>query len=408
MRILYIHQYFRTPQDGGSIRSYHLAKGMVQAGHEVCMLTSHNKSNLKVTIIEGIKVVYLPVKYENRFGFIQRIWAFMAFVVMTYRYLRKNINFDLAYITSTPLTVGLLGIWLKKYRKLPYIFEVRDLWPEAPIQMGVIKNPLLKRILYQLEKRIYLHAEKIVALSPGMRNDIEQKIKKKPVHLVCNIADTQFFTPVKTKPKDLLVKFGCNEEFVISYFGAAGKVNSLEFLVNACAHLEKTSYTVKCLVMAEGSELENIKKLCADKQLSNISFFDFGGKNEVRELLNISDAVYVSFADLPVLGTNSPNKFFDGLAAGKLIIVNNRGWISELIEQHHCGIYADPHHPKQLVDKLAHFIREPELLFKFQKNSRQLATEFFDKEIQIEKVLKVIDPHHQKRDAKGNGISLTA
>ncbi len=153
MKILYIHQYFRTPEEGGAIRSYYLAKGMVDNGIEVEMITSHNKRYEEVKNIEGIKVHYLPVFYQNELGFGKRIIAFYRFMKLVRRKARAIKNVDLCYATSTPLTIGLSALKIKKELGIPYYFEVRDLWPEAPVQLGIIKNRFIKLYLERLEKK---------------------------------------------------------------------------------------------------------------------------------------------------------------------------------------------------------------------------------------------------------------
>jgi len=154
MKVLYIHQYFRTPEEGGAIRSYYLAKGMVDNGIKVELITSHNKPFAEVKYIEGIKVHYLPVFYDNNLGFIKRIFSFYKFMRLVAKKARSIKNIDICYATSTPLTIGVSALKIKKELKIPYYFEVRDLWPEAPVQMGIIKNRFIKSYLERLEKKV--------------------------------------------------------------------------------------------------------------------------------------------------------------------------------------------------------------------------------------------------------------
>jgi hypothetical protein len=144
MKILYIHQYFRTPEEGGAIRSYYLAKGLVENGIDVELITAHNEPVAVTKIIEGITVHYLPVYYDNEQGFFKRAYAFFKFMHQARKKARKIKGVDLIYATSTPLTIGLSALKIKQDQNIPYFFEVRDLWPEAPVQMGAIKNRLLK------------------------------------------------------------------------------------------------------------------------------------------------------------------------------------------------------------------------------------------------------------------------
>ena len=195
MKVIYIHQYFRTPEQGGAVRSYHLAKGLVQQGMEVEIITAHNQPSYDQRWIDGIKVHFLPVPYDQKFGFLRRTWAFLEFVKQSKSLLKKLSRPDLLYITSTPLTTGWIGLWAKRKMALPYIFEVRDLWPEAPIQVGAIKNPLLIRYLRGLEKKIYQEALSLVALSPGIATHLSQISPKQEVALIPNFSDLDRFFP---------------------------------------------------------------------------------------------------------------------------------------------------------------------------------------------------------------------
>ena len=139
MKIIYVHQLFKTPSEGGGIRSYYLAKELVENGHEVHMITTHNELNSKVSI-DGIQVHYLKVPYDNSFGFLRRLWAYGKFVLGARRKAKKIANADLAYVMTTPLTTGWIATWMKRKLGINYFFEVGDLWPDVPIEMGVIKN----------------------------------------------------------------------------------------------------------------------------------------------------------------------------------------------------------------------------------------------------------------------------
>jgi glycosyltransferase involved in cell wall biosynthesis len=388
MRIIYLHQYFRTPEQGGAIRSYHLAKALVQAGHEVDMITAHNHASYRYEEIEGIRVHYLPVYYENNLGFAGRLFSFIRFMYLAYRRASTVAPADLCYATSTPLTIGLVALWLKRFRKIPFYFEVRDLWPEAPIQMGVIRNSFLKKYLYALEQKIYRHAEKIIALSPGIEQGIRKSIgaNTKTV-LIPNFSDCSFFFP-EDKQALLEQKFEVKNKFVISYTGTLGQANHLEYLLH-CAQLlhDQKETRVHIIIAGKGAQEDALKDKY--KHLPNVSFIGFLNKNGIMELMNISDAVYISYASLPILQTNSPNKFFDGLAAGKLCISNTAGWLQELIEQHDCGFYYPSEQPAVFVQKLLPYIEDTSLLKDAQLRARALAEQQFSKTIMTQRFLSL-------------------
>ena len=203
-RIIYIHQTFRTPQQGGIMRSYYLAKGLVDKGFDIEMVTSHKENQYKYEEIDGIKVHYLPVSYDNKQGYFRRIISFFRFYKKALALIRSLPKADLCYAMSTPLTVGMLALRLKKEIGLPYYFEVGDLWPDAPIQMGVIKDKFTKKRLKKIEHNIYASAEKIIALSTDIKKEIEEISGRTDVGVLTNIADIDYYIPTHKSEKLLL------------------------------------------------------------------------------------------------------------------------------------------------------------------------------------------------------------
>jgi len=389
MKILYLHQYFKTPEEGGALRSYHLSHALVQAGHEVELITSHNQKRYQLKIIEGVKVHYLPVNYDNSFGAISRIFSFVKFVIQAHRKAKSISNVQLCYATSTPLTVGIIALRLKRKKGIPYFFEVRDLWPEAPIQMGVIKSSIIKTYLYGLERRIYEGADKLIALSPGIKEGVEKVVTNKPIVVIPNIADCEYFYP-QIKAVSIEEKFGVKDKFVLSYIGTLGAANKVESLLAAARECKKEKLTeVLFFIAGKGKELTYLKALANKWGLDNLKFIGHLDREGVRELLNITDAVYISFDSKPVLETTCPNKFFDAIAAGKLCIVNSKGWIKELIEQQYCGFYTDPENPASFVNSLSVFVSNKNKLLEYQQNSRKLAEKAFSKEVLLPQFLQL-------------------
>lgn len=382
MKILYIHQYFKTPEEGGSTRSYYLATGLASNGYEVTVLTAHNHAGHEVKQIDGLTIHYLPVSYDNSYGLLARLWSFGKFVWLARKEALKLSRFDLAYVMTTPLTTGFIATYLKKKIDLSYYFEVGDLWPEAPIKMGVIRNRRLQKWLYALEKKFYFEAEKVIALSPAIRNHIEKISPHTSVHVITNMADCAFF-----EPKYCAGDFSKTNKFHVTYCGAIGRANHLEYLLEAAHRCE--ALPVHFNIMGAGSELSRLKKQYRDAP--NTSFYTHTSKGGVKELLERSDAVYVSFKDVDILGTGSPNKFFDSLAAAKLTILNFNGWIRDLVEKNKCGFYHDPHRPEDFVRKINVFLSSPHLLSAYQRNGRKLAELYYDKEIQVTKLLKILN-----------------
>lgn len=406
-RILYIHQYFKTPQEGGAIRSYYLSKGLVENGFEVEMITAHNEPIYRVKEVDGVKVHYLPVAYSNDMGFIKRIFSFLKFVRLAKRLAQKIDGIDHAYITSTPLTVGLIGLWLKRKRKISYTFEVRDLWPTAPIEIGAVKGRLFKKWLYGLEAKIYRGADKIVALSPGMRDWIKKVVPEKNVFMIPNMADCQFFKKEIKDPK-LIEFYHAEKPFVVTYLGSIGVTNHLEFLLDIAEKCKVISLNIDFKIVGEGSQLGSIKLQAYLKSLDNVEFIGHQNKEGVRRILNVTDATYVSFADLPVLATNSPNKLFDSLASGKLTIVNTPGWTKGLVEKYQCGFYANPLNVDHFVEQIVPFLEQRELLERYKTNARNIAESLYSRKLQVDKLVKVLNNETQIKANENEVYILTA
>ena len=143
MKILYIHQYFNTPRQPGGTRSYWISQELIKRGHQVTMITTARKGfEPGEQDVDGIHVVFVKNDYSNYMSAPRKVWAFVNFVRLAIKEAAKQKDVDIVYATSTPLTIGYVAMRLKAKRKWPYVFEVRDLWPEFPIQIGAIKNKL--------------------------------------------------------------------------------------------------------------------------------------------------------------------------------------------------------------------------------------------------------------------------
>lgn len=371
MKVLILHQHFNIPEKGGAIRSYYLAKALVDAGIETIVITAHNEKNYKVEIIEGIAVYYLPIAYNNRFGFAARSSSFIKFAWGAALLAKKFVGITYCYAISVPLTVGLAAMWIKKRDGIPYIFEVGDLWPDAPIQMEFVKNYFFQQALYGLEKSIYQSAESVVALSPAIKSAIEKKVHGKKIHMIPNMADTDFYKP-ELKRLELEKKFGVKEKFVVSYIGAIGVANGLDYFIECANTCRKAELPIQFIMCGDGALLERLKRNAKHLGLHNLSFIDFTNRQGVVDIMNVTDAAFVCYKNVSILETGSPNKYFDALAAGKLIVINFGGWIKREIEEVGCGVYVDPLQPMDFVKNIKPFLNDKKLLLQNQEAARDL------------------------------------
>lgn len=392
MNILYIHQYFKTPKEPGGTRSYWIAQELIKSGHQVTMITADPKATQKrrEVMIDGIDVIYLQEAYNQDMSIATRLKAFLGFVWKSITEARKQKDIDLVIATSTPLTVGITALYMKWFKKAPYIFEVRDLWPEVPIQMGAFKSPLIVKPTRWFEKTIYKNAEHVIALSPGMQNGVIKYISKEKTSMIPNMAKVNEFW-IRKKNVELEQKLGLKPNaFKVIHFGSLGLANGAETIIES-AKLLKDDSSVEFLFVGGGSTEDKLIEECQKYQLNNVKFLGRFPMKEMSEIVNLSDVSMVSFKDLPILYTNSPNKLFDSLSAGKPIIVNSAGWTKAMVEDYKCGYYVNPNKPHELVDKILFLKEHPEVVIEMGQNSRTLAETVYDKSILCRQFVEVIE-----------------
>ena len=383
MKLLYIHQYFLTPKDTAGTRSYWIAKELIKNGHQVTMLTTSSRidSKIKRVDVDGIDVIYLKVPYSQHMGIIQRLKSFLSFMLKSARIALKEKNVDLLIATSTPLTIGFPALVVKKLKKTPFLFEVRDLWPEVPIQMGGLNNKFAIKLAQWFEKTIYKNSIHVVALSPGMEEGVlKVGTPQNKVSMIPNMSKIDVFWS-REKNEGLAKKLGLRTDtFKTVYFGAMGIANGMDYIIEGIKHLKDNS-KFEFIFMGGGSTEFLLKKKCEDLGIHNAHFLGGFSLKELSEIVNFCDVSLVTFADLPILSTNSPNKLFDSLSAGKPIIVNSPGWTKEMVENNDCGVFVDPKNPKDLADKILFFNENPETCKRMGRNARSLAETKYDKSI---------------------------
>ena len=384
--------------DPGGLRSYLISREMARRGHHVTMITSVRKSHPKAerVDVDGIDVVYVKNPYySNYLPVWRKIWSFISFVWNGSRAALKERDVSLVFATSTPLSVGAIALWLKWRRRCRYVFEVRDLWPEFPIEVGVVKSRLAIWGLRRFERSIYNKAEHIIALSPGMKEGITNTgVLSDRVSTIPNMSMTDRFYP--HEPDCGTIKeFGIDmTKFNVVYFGSMGFANGLLYLIEAAKCLkEEGDNTVQFVLLGGGATEPSLKKKAKDYGLENVLFLGSQKNEVVVEVVNCCDISIVTFLNLPVLSTNSPNKFFDSLAAGKPCIVNSDGWTKNIVEENKCGCYVDPEKPERLSDKLLEIKDDKDLLTCWGHNARQVALRSFDKDMLSAKVADILEKY---------------
>lgn len=352
MRIVYLHQYFNTAQMIGSTRSYELARRLVAFGHEVHVVTSwREQAEAKswfTTFEQGITIHWLPVGYSNAMTYPRRILAFVKFAVLAARR-ASELPCDVVFATSTPLTIAVPGAYAARRHRKPMVFEVRDLWPELPIALGALRDPVSRWLAQALERFAYRSAERIVALSPGMKRGVASTgYPAERISVIPNFADLECFEFDQVKGqafRDRHPELGSAE--IVLYAGTLGKIHAVSYAVELAAASKATHPDRRFVVIGDGAERQAIMELAEKKQVLQSNFFMYSPlpKEEMAGPLSAASIALSLCMELPELEANSANKFFEGLASGTPMAINYGGWQAELLEEVGAGLRLsrDPH-----------------------------------------------------------------
>lgn len=395
MKILIFYQYFTTPKGSWGTRIYEFAKEWVERGHEVTVVSSiYSKSDLKAVKfienqnIDGINVKVLNIKVDNKQPFLKRIYTFLIYSIISCWY-SISLKADIVIASSGPITVGLPGLVAKFFTNKKFVFETRDLWPEVPVELGVIRNSLIKSIAYKFEKILYKNSDLIVGLSKGMKEYIEDNFDHKNVISITNSANLKLFSEKRTYEfEDKLPK----ESFYAIYTGNIGDTNNSFWLVNASRILKSINREdIKIVLVGDGQQKQEVVDIIEKEDLKSLIHFSLMSKEKLIPLIQNANFSLVPLKTNPVLDTSSPNKFFESLAAGVPIIQTTKGWIKDYLEENKVGYTVDGDEPISLVELLVRTVDNPVINSKMRERAKKCAVRDFDQKKLAEKYLLSIE-----------------
>ncbi len=397
MKILLIHQYFLEEDDPGGSRWNEITKTWTDQGHSVTVLAGMIHANGSEKRTEYKKKYFVKKQQGNvtvwrchvsesyNLNFLGRLWGYFSFMFSSLwaGLVKINGKFDVVIVTSPPLFVGFSGYVLSRVKRLPFLFEVRDLWPESAIDTGVLKNKMIIKLAYWFENFIYRKASLINVLTPAFYNTLRDKknIPEDKLIFIPNAADfslsdnlLETFNRDKFREEHRL-----NGHFVITYVGAHGVANHLEQILDAGKQLEDTP--VLFLLIGQGMEKKRLQQLALDMKVTNVRFLDSVPKQEVFKYILASEMGASVLKRVDTFKTVYSNKTFDYMACKKPILMAIDGVSRELVETAGAGCYVEPENTAEYSRIIREYLLQPERLVKEGESGFAYAKQNFDRQV---------------------------
>ncbi len=389
MHILLIHQAFVSPKEPGGTRHYELARHLVKQGHKVTVITSNlsyltgeritsHSGLISEEIIDGIKVLRVYTYPSLHQSFVWRVVSFFSFMFSSIIAAVRVISVDLVMGTSPPI-FQLVSAWLAaKLHRKTFLLEIRDLWPDFAIDMGVLKNPVLIRLSRRLESFLYSQADHFLVNSPAYKDYLINKdILENKITLIPNGVDTTVFKP-EMKGENIRKEYKLKDRFVVTYTGALGLANDIQTILRAArCLLDKPD--ICFLIVGDGKERSNLEKFAKEWNLTNVIFTGSRSKSEMPEILAASDVCVATLQNIPMFRTTYPNKIFDYMAAGCPTILAIDGVIRKVIESADGGIFVHPGDDESLAKAVLKLRNNPKQAETMGLSARNYVEKYFDR-----------------------------
>jgi len=406
MRILLIHQYFLEKEDAGGSRWNEMVRFWAEKGNSITVIagmvhyatgkkTERYKNKwtyLDKDFYPNVNVIRAHVSQAYNKNFLGRLWAYFSFVVsgLWAGLFKCKGKYDIILATSPPLFVGVIAFVLSKVKRVPFVFEVRDLWPESAIDTGILTNKFLIKFAYCFEHFIYKNAVLINTLTPAFQEKLinEKSVNKEKVIMIPNAADFSLSDKLLDSFNSIEFRKSHNidDKFVITYVGAHGVANHLIQLIEVAEKLQDTN--VLFLLIGSGMSKNFLMEEASNKNLKNVKFIDPVPKKEVFKYILGSDVCTSVLKKCETFKTIYSNKTFDYMACKKPILLIIDGVSRQLIEEAKCGIYAEPENVADIEGKIREIIAmSPEKLKTLGENGYNFAKKYFDRSLLAEKYI---------------------
>ena len=396
MHVAVFSQYHTNPDCPATSRHYTLLAHLAKT-HRVTLLTTPAWKGQRLTrefawVPEGVEIREAAIPYENRMGAARRALAFAQYAGWAVREGLRMEKPDVIWGISTPLTAAWAAAQVARRRRVPWVFEVQDLWPAFPIAMGAVPTALARQQLYHMEKRLYQSASHILPLSPDMARYVtDLGIPPEKITTVLNGTDLELAARATPEAVAKLRQAqGLAGKRVILYAGTFGRANDMPTLVAAAEAMAAVDSDAVWLFLGHGY-FEPLVAAAAARWPGRIRLVGGQARHEVFAWFALASVSVVSFLGLPVLDSNSPAKLYDSLAVGTPVVVTNAGWTKILVEQHACGWYVPAGNELALVARLRELLNNPAQLDAAGTNGKALAAREFDRQQLAMRVQRILE-----------------
>jgi glycosyltransferase involved in cell wall biosynthesis len=396
MHILIIHQAFASLQEPGGTRHYEFARLLAVRGHRVTVIASpvsyitgeaSASPQQADDAPEGVEILRAPVYSAHHRSFLHRLVAFFSFMASAFWLGLKVRDVNVVWGTSPPIFQGLTAWALARLKGARFLFEVRDLWPQFAVAVGVLKNPLLIRASEWLERFLYRRADRLLVNSPGFVAHVESRGARR-AQLVPNGADPAMFDPADDGSA-FRKAHGLGDEYVAMYAGAHGMSNDLDVVLDAAKLL--AARAIRIVLVGDGKEKPALQRRAQELGLTNVLFMPSVPKSEMPAALAAADACIAILKPLEEYKTTYPNKVFDYMAAGRPVVLAIDGVIRKVVEEAECGIFVAPGNAKAMADAICRLAADPKASREMGLRGRKYLEQHFSREQVGEQLIKVLE-----------------
>lgn len=367
MKILFLTDNFPPEVNAPANRTFEHCVEWVNQGMDVTVITcfpnfpqgkvyeGYKNKLLKIEIIEGIRVIRVWTFITANEGFIKRTCDYISYSIISFL-VGLFIKTDRIIATSPQFFTALSGRWLSFFKRRPWIFEVRDLWPESIVAVGAMKRNFIIHLFEKLEIRLYKNADKIIVVTDSFKNKIIEKgIPSSKIFVHKNGANINLYKPIE-KNKQLENELHLVGKKVFAYIGTHGMAHGLDFILNSIKKIQKTHPEIHFLFIGDGAEKNNLLKQKEELKLSNVTMLSSVSKQEVVEYLSLMDYALVNLRKNDTFLHVIPSKIFEAAAMKKPILLGLEGETKKIIQQFNAGICFEPENELDFIGKIEKII----------------------------------------------------